>query len=143
MKLAEVLSTILQYEWDGDPKYLEDVGEAHFEIGDKEYVVLFVFFEGDDELPDRWDIEFGLYPAKNDTSGMTRYNITNTGDQYAIMGTIQAICKEWFQYHPINCITMSADVPSRKKLYTRMIHNLLPTWKVNISGNAIIAMAPH
>jgi len=144
MKINEVLSTVLPYEWDGDPDNLEDYGQANFIVNDKEYMVLFSNENTNEDRSSHWNIEFGLYPSKNTKySSLTRYDITNTGDQFAVMSTVQAICKEWFHYHPTSQISMSANVPSRKKLYSRMLRNLLPNWNITVTGNTLTAEAPR
>lgn len=144
MKLTEVLNSVKQYEWDGDPADSADAGQATFQVNGKEYMVLFTFFEGDennqeDSLPDRYDIEFGLYPDKDDHTNLMNYGISGTGNQFEVFSTVVAICIEWFRYHPTNCITMSAKEPSRKKLYNRLLRQLVPDWRVVQRGDVIIA----
>ncbi len=139
MKLCEVFDKVARYEWDGDPSDDRGYAEATFTTNNKEYMVLFSIYENNKYSSPHTDIEFGLLPAKNDYSSMTKYNITGTGDQFVVMSTVKAIVLEWFKYHPTDVITMSADVPSRQKLYVRMLHNALPNWNIELDGKYIIA----
>jgi hypothetical protein len=133
MKINEVLASVAPYTWTDD-SVANKYSEAEFEINGKEYMVL--FSPTTDDLAS-YDIEFGKRPEQGSSDPYTQYHITGTGDAYLIMGTIQAICQEWFANHSVNHITMSADVPSRRKLYVRMLSNLLPNWQFTLIGDAI------
>jgi hypothetical protein len=146
MKLFEILNTILPYKWDdySQTNSQAGFGEAEFTINHKTYTVLFSVYPKNHKrgLPAHTNIEFGLQPGLMDPAYLTKYNITGTGDQLAVMSTVQAICKDWFKLHPADCITMMAEVPSRKKLYTRMLRMILPNWSIRLDGHHIIAMGP-
>lgn len=135
MKINEVLTSVVPYTW-ADNSATAEYSESEFEINGKDYMVL--FSPNTDDLTS-YDIEFGKRPEKGNPDPLTQYHITGTGDAYLIMGTIQAICQEWFANHSVNHITMRAEVPSRKKLYIRMLRNLLPTWQFTLIGDAISA----
>jgi hypothetical protein len=134
MKIFELFNNTLPYKWiDSEENY----GSAEFAINNKVYFVSFTLFEADNETPERWDIEFGL----RGVGYKEAFKVTNTGDEYPVISTVIAICKDWLGQHPTKCITMSADSPRRKTLYSRMLGRLLPNWRINIHGAAIVAKA--
>lgn len=59
-----------------------------------------------------------------------RNNITNTGDEFAIFGTIVGMIREYIATHEVRQLTFDANVtePSRVKLYDRMVKSLAPGW---------------
>lgn len=55
------------------------------------------------------------------------YTITDTGHQYSVFTTIMEIMKDFSQLYPVEWWYFTADEPSRKKLYNRMINRFEKT----------------
>ena len=69
-------------------------------------------------------------------------DILGIGDQYSVMSTIVNIMKDFIAKHHPKEIMMLAYTSSRKKLYMRMIKQLLPTWSVDLEQDEIWVRHP-
>lgn len=72
---------------------------------------------------DLWDIEFIAHSDRGSSA-----KITGTGNEITVFSTVVSIMKEFMDlYHPVQ-LHFTADEPSRKKLYHRLIDKLLKNW---------------
>lgn len=140
MKLNEILvegpSTVVPYTWttQTDTKF-----EARFEIDGNQYGANGFYdnlwFIKDVKLAG-WEIGFFMVDSKYNGPNA---DMTGTGNQWAVLGTAQAIYQEFFQQHPAQCIFMSGAIPSRVKVYTRMLQRILPeNWQTSLVNNKYI-----
>jgi hypothetical protein len=95
-----------------------------FVVNDTNYK--FVAYEVEDALR-KWNIQFfavdGYYNV--------RVGITGTGSSATVMSTVVDIMRNFLSSRPeIESIEFSADEPSRRSLYAKMVRRLLPTWKM-------------
>lgn len=138
MNLIELFNQPVEIRWE---EVGVDYGSADFTINGKDYTISFTFYDSDNELPNRYSIEFGLLPdRKKDQSGLPKWHITNSGDQFQVFSAVIRACKEWLIDNPVPCIVMSAAEPSRKKLYLALLRKLLPSWNIRLDGHVIIAL---
>lgn len=86
-------------------------------------------------IPERWDIAFSQLDHNNNET----HEMTGTGNQFTVLSTVQAILNEWFGSHQTNCVTMSAAIPSRIRVYTRLLQRAVPGCQVRVEGKFIIA----
>jgi hypothetical protein len=132
MKLAEIteaLTTVMPYQWiHSNTNYYE----AIFSIGEHKYSVMFSKYTKSKDLPERWEIAFGLIEPYRSM------DLTKTGHQFEVMGTIKQILLEFMSQQDFSCITMIARDPSRKLLYPRILKKVFPNWDITISGDTII-----
>lgn len=100
--------------------------EANFAIAGINYT-----FDAKNENPDdrdEWDLEFSVVGG-NDSE--QRYSITGTGNAALVMSTIVSITREFLKKYPdVTKLTFSATEQSRNSLYSKMVHRLLPDWKM-------------
>ena len=124
MLLLELFNMVSPSNWKWRFKGSEEA-EAEFTVGKVRYI-----FYAYNDTPDRlaqvhWTLEFKA-PDED-----TRYGLTGTGNSQQVMSTVVSIIKDFLkEYTQITKISFAAKEESRKGLYGRMIHRLLPTWKL-------------
>lgn len=113
--------------------------EGYFSVGESMYYISAALHDRDEELPERWDIEFG----KLDDSNRGIHTNTGTGNSFEVFSNVIAAFKQVLAKYSPKCITMGAGDSGRQSLYTKMIRKVLPTWKIlQPPGGIIIAYAP-
>lgn len=133
----EVLNSDIPYAWIFNT---ESIGEADFQIGKYNYTVSFHDYNHENE----WDVEFAQTVRDPETNDLyyQNHDLTKTGNEFLVMANVINICKEWFNQHEATSISMSASIPSRRSLYTKLLKQILPNWNIKRTGNQIIASRP-
>lgn len=120
------------------PYTLHDEYHATFAIDDKQYTVTFDPPETLDDPTEPVYVSFELTHAASGRQG--ELNISNTGDEYEVFGTVLAIIREYMGRYSPAAISFSAETkePSRIKLYDRMVTRIASGWtvKTEILGTA-------
>lgn len=114
---------------------------ARFSIEDVPY--LFHAYSSPSK-PRRWEIEFSISSGPA-ALAHKEYELSGTGNAAAVMSVIVSIMKEFLNEYKdkIDMLGFSADDGSRIKLYAHMVHRLLPTWDMSISGTNFILKTPE
>lgn len=130
MQLTEIFDTSNIVWTSQEP----DCCVCHFTVNGSEYYVAASQWERDEDLPERWDVEFGLIQP----DGRGVHTNTNMGNSIAVFGKVVTALKQFFTKYSPTCITMGAD-GTRKQLYTKILRKFLPSWKITQQDNGIIA----
>jgi hypothetical protein len=140
MKLNEVFATIVPYEWT-----IDDTNrvEAEFDVADNHYAVMFERIGNPEQ--NIWSADFALYTISPNGEKIYTQSMTKTGHQFVVMSTVQAILLDWLKNHTVDCIAMTAAIPSRRVVYTKMLKHSLPTWNIELKnkGKSIYAWRPR
>lgn len=115
----------ISWEW----KILKNSdARADFTVGDIDYS--FVAYAHDPSNPESWEIEFRNNTSVKDTGFPNRFGITGTGNSAIVLSTVVDIMRSFLSIYrgQIDNLIFSADEPSRRSLYTRMIKSMLPNW---------------
>lgn len=127
MLLLELFDNVPASKWKWSSKSSEGA-TAEFTIGIVEYEFHAykdgIFDNNDNKWKPTWVIEF-----KAENTG-NRYGLIGTGNAEKVMATVVTIMKDFLKLYDdkISRITFAAKEESRKGLYGKMIHRLLPTW---------------
>jgi hypothetical protein len=98
---------------------------AHFVVKGQDYIF---FASADDYYSEEWKV---LFQAAG--KGYDGYKITGIGNSAIVMATIVDILREFIKSHSaISTLEFSAEEPSRRSLYTKMVQRLLPTWGLTV-----------
>jgi len=135
MLLIEVFNQHYKWKWKENN---DKVVKAMFYTNDNTlYYFVAAIMNTDNDIP-TWDVEFARM-EEGKYNQINRYDITKTGDQYRILSTIIDITKQFIKEHNVVCMYLSAEEPSRMKLYKRMVKTLLSNWitQYDIGGIAV------
>ena len=108
MRFNELFSKEYPITWDRD--------RAIFKTADGRPGI--VSFDADNPAPGDYslvDVEFSI---------QDEFGVTGRGDATAIFATVHSAIKDYVASHKPDFITFSADEPSRKKLYSRMVSRM-------------------
>lgn len=141
MLLREVFNSPVDWRM---RKHRPDYFDAIFMINNIRYIFkasAFLNNGGEMSAITEWNIEF--YPDL-DIPAKDRYKILKLGNEVKVFSTVVDIMREFIkEYHP-GVISFSAEEPSRKKLYFRLIDTLVPDWDVEqTSSNNITIINPR
>lgn len=100
--------------------------KASFIVGTVKYEFI---ADGDTTEPGLWELTFRAV-TRNEDYG---FGLTKTGNSQKVMSTVISIINDFLnnRKYKVEVITFSAKEDSRKKLYAKMIHRLVPTWKMS------------
>lgn len=123
MLIVEVMNSVAPYT-------MADKFTANFSIQDKQYVVTFDPPSEEEDPSEPVFISFDMTSATSGHQG--ELNMTNTGDEFLVFGTVMAIIQEYMKRYSPNAVTFSAEAkePSRIKLYDRMVKRMANGWVV-------------
>lgn len=113
MKLFELFSSPTKWEW--TDVSMSDIKIAEFTVGNFTYIVYFTY----DDYNNIWTVEFGQKGVEH-----PEYGVTGTGNATSIFSTVIDIMRVFRKRHPGFPVGFTAEEPSRKKLYSRLIKNL-------------------
>jgi hypothetical protein len=126
MLLQELFDSHAAVPWKWTEKR-SDEAEAIFTVGKVDYI----FFAYHESMEDgnEWDIEFRV------AEGANRFGLTGTGNSQKVLTTVIAIIEEFLRIYSekIDKLAFTAKEVSRIDLYSKMVHRLLPTWKLEKS----------
>jgi hypothetical protein len=126
MNIKEIINELFQpgKHWSWTFRGSEEAF-AEFKIGDATFVWYARISRAD--RPTEWVIAFGQRDGTD-----TRYDKTGTGHSVQVLSTATDITRAFLKQYgdKITGLEFSSDEVSRTKLYTRMIHKLLPDWKL-------------
>jgi len=129
MLLSEVFEGSLKWEVVTQRR---DYFVTKFKVGNITYLMRCQSYNADNT---DWEVEFLVGTG---ASHKEKYGITGTGNSVQVFNIVVNIMTRFIKdYNPLH-MTFSAEEPSRKKLYLRMIATLLPTWEVMLSDNDVI-----
>lgn len=105
--------------------------EADFMVGDIQYKFYAYSFNSGPES--HWEVEFKVVEGGNPGN---RFGVTGTGNAAVVMSTIVDITKQFIKdyYDKIDVLVFSAKERSRRDLYARMVHRLIPEWALQRNG---------
>lgn len=139
MRIYELKTTKTDWDWDftGSEEMV-----ANFTIGNIPY--RFNAYSNP-EYPYIWEVEFGILPdhVPSDTY-KSRFGITGTGNSAAVFSTVLSIINELLTRRPeITILQFSAEEPSRRSLYKKLLAKYLPSWSIEQQdGKYITAVSP-
>jgi hypothetical protein len=121
-------------DWDWDFKGNTEC-QASFNI-DHEFYEFLAYTNGNEEQ--LWAVEF-----KSLSGG--RFGITGAGNAIRVFATVVDILKDFLSRNQgkVGGLRFSAKEPSRKKLYLRMVKQLIPSWKMREESDTIFVMKPE
>jgi hypothetical protein len=132
MRASEFITELFQpgKNWQWEFRGSEEVA-AQFNVDKHAY--RFHAFDDDGT----WEVEFALSDNKDDDdrplSSLGKYGLTGTGNAAEVMSIVADIMRSFLSEYDdkITALKFSANEPSRKALYLRMIKRLLPNWRVS------------
>jgi hypothetical protein len=121
MQLQELFDKTVKWEWTGKSR---DEAEATFTVGKVKYW-FYAYLNGVQE----WTIDFRAHEGTN------RFGLTGTGNSQQVLTTVISIIKDFLKiYHgKIEKMAFTAKEDSRISLYSKMVHRLIPSWKLEMS----------
>lgn len=143
MRASEFLTELFQQGKDWKWSFTgSEEAVAVFHVGDIPYQ--FHAYTYADEDPTVWEVEF-KNASRNIEQRSSKFGLTGTGNSAEVMSTIADIMREFLQRYQgsISQLTFTADEPSRRALYARMVKRLLPDWEIIQSGKNFTLMAPE
>lgn len=100
---------------------------ADFTVGDVPY--RFTAYSHPENLS-TWEVEFRVSRRDKKTS---YFGITGTGNATEVFSVVVSIMRELLARKPdIDTLIFTANEPSRRSLYQRMIKRLMPNWDLNV-----------
>lgn len=89
-----------------------------------------------------WDVEFKNAERSKDRT--SKFGLTGTGNSAEVMSTVTDIMRGFLTKYQgkISELTFTADEPSRRALYARIVRRLLPTWELQQDGKSFKLLAP-
>ncbi len=134
MLLNEVFDQPYRWKTISDGKWQYSAG---FQVEDGAVYMVSGYLQDVNKKP-TWEFGFTRMKRGEDTS----YKVTNTGNQQHIFATIVDIFRTFIADRNPDRIAFDAIEPNRKKLYIRMVKQLLPNWNVAIEANTITITNP-
>ena len=119
--LTELFDTPSPYQWYLTP---ESGQEARFTLEDMEYFVSFEYYE-----KGVYNLVFGVeeetvarkFGGGRDPYAVNNFGILGTGKSYDVFSTVIAVLKDFLVKRHPQVVFFSAEEPSRRKLYDRLI----------------------
>jgi hypothetical protein len=131
-----MFNTIAKHQWvTTDANY----GEANFQIDGKEYNITFEKEAATHFIPEHWSIIFALITTDSRGYQSPNIDMTGTGHEFEVMSTVKALTVEWFTKHPTKCVILIANTPGRKRIYSKMLKQVFPQWKIGELDSETIA----
>lgn len=120
MLLSEVLNTGTNWMY-SEHQSSPSLAQYYFTVGgEKTYDVVFDKQQPTKSLPflthNSWWVEFSLMNSPNKNG----YEITQTGDQYAVLSNVREICQDFIQRYNADMLLCISAQDSRTKLYERL-----------------------
>ena len=126
MRIDELFNREYPVEWDRDVAMFKTADGRPGRIK----------FESDKPFPGEYslvDVEFSI---------QDEFGVTGGGDAATIFATVHSAIKDYIVTHKPDFITFSADEPSRKKLYSRMVTRMPGYQSVQTDPYAIPVQLP-
>lgn len=105
MRLDEVMSSIVPYEWASAERATFDIGEFHYRVA--------FLWDRDD---DRAEVIF-VMRREMPFASITSAQMTGTRNEFVVLSTVIAIIKEFVNRNNIKTLRFSAKEPSRINVY--------------------------
>jgi hypothetical protein len=90
-----------------------------------------------------WEVEFLVINPSRERK--TKFGLTDTGNAAEVLSVVTDIMREFLQRYKgnVNQLVFTADEPSRKSLYARMVRRLLPDWGLKQYDKQFVVSAPN
>jgi hypothetical protein len=90
-----------------------------------------------------WEVEFSVINPSRERK--TKFGLTGTGNAAEVLSIVTDIMREFLQRYKgnVNQLIFTADEPSRKSLYARMVQRLLPDWNLKQYDKQFVVSAPE
>lgn len=136
MIIAELFEPGKQWQWSFTGS---EEAVAVFHVGEVPYKF---YAYAEIGHPGYWNVEFSNATRGRPMGRYAKFGLTGTGNSAEVMSTIADIMREFLKKYKVTTLLFTADEPSRKSLYFRMIKRLLPGWNIGEHDKVIAVSAP-
>lgn len=143
MLLTEIFDKTVPWKWVTKPTPY--VGRASFGVGDNKYVVTFEqdYMVVGVPTPDSGPTtQFLCRFRQTNTSKSKQFAITGAGHAFVVFGTVLEIIDAFKSAQPQASIRLTAEEPSRVRLYSRLLPSRYPGTNIEREGKYTIYTLP-